>query len=231
MLKHLAASAPGSKLLEVGCSYGFFLANARMHGWDATGIEISDKAATFGRSRGLNIHTGTLDDAHVSSPYDVIVAFDVIEHLVSPMRFLAQCRNLLREDGILMFSTANVASWIAKATGKYWTWHSPPAHIYLFTPEALKRAIAKSSFRLERLWTHQGDANSNLYEYLSALARRWRQRNNGNGVSSAPLTHRPAVRFVRAAIDIAYSPLAVTIDPWLAKRNLQPEVVVIARNS
>src|SRR5436305_15346738 len=37
----------GRRLLDVGCSYGFFLDAARHLGWDVTGIQFSASAASY----------------------------------------------------------------------------------------------------------------------------------------------------------------------------------------
>jgi cyclopropane fatty-acyl-phospholipid synthase-like methyltransferase len=231
-LRNLADSRiPGKKLLEIGCSYGFFLAHARKQGWDVTGIELDREAAAVGRDElSLNIHTGTLEDARLSPPYDVIVAFHVIEHLTDPLRFLRQCNSLLRDNGILMLKTPNVGSWIAKKAGDCWVWHSPPAHIHLFTPQAMHLAATKSGFRMERIWTQRGDSNNNLFERVSAWGRRWyRRKNQTQNRAQTQAFRRPSVKFVRSLTDIVYFPFGLILDPWLAKRNLQPEIVLVAR--
>jgi SAM-dependent methyltransferase len=233
-LRNLADSRiPGKRLLEIGCSYGFFLAHARKQGWDVTGIELNRAAAAVGRNElSLDIHTGTLENTRLSPPYDVITAFHVIEHLVDPLRFLTQCESLLRDDGILMLKTPNVGSWVAKKAGEYWAWHCPPAHIHLFTPEAMHLAATKSGFRMERIWTQRGDSGNNLFERISAWGRRWyRRTNRTQNRGQTNLSSRRPVKFVRSLTDIVYFPVGLILDPWLAKGNLQPEIVLIARKT
>lgn len=56
--------AVSGDLLEIGCSYGFFLSAARKRGWKVTGIEIDSEAAMYARNQlSLNIHSGTLQEA------------------------------------------------------------------------------------------------------------------------------------------------------------------------
>src|SRR5579863_4454279 len=90
------------KLLEVGCSHGTFLLQAREHGWDVRGIELSDGAAQNARGCGLNVSTGTLESEGASlEDFDCIVAWHVIEHIVDIKRFLTLVRLHLRPNGIL----------------------------------------------------------------------------------------------------------------------------------
>jgi len=222
--------ATGVRLLEIGCSYGFLLDYLRQHGWDVTGVEIDDRAASFARhDLSLNVHTGSLENARLSPPYDAILSFDVIEHLRYPMDFLRQCRSLLRDNGIIILTTANVASWIAKVTGQYWCWHSAPAHIHLPTPRAMELAAAKSGFQVTTLRTERGDAGNNLFECITALGRRWRSQ--GSNVRSRPISNGTQwlVRRVSAITDIVYIPFALTIAVWMAHRLLQPELLLIAK--
>ncbi len=222
------------KLLEIGCSYGFFLDRAQKAGWEVTGIELDDTAAKHGRERlGLKIFSGTLESefANLEPPYDAIATFHVIEHTREPLAFLRLCRELLAENGVLILKTPNVASWIAGATGSWWQWLCPPAHIHLFSPKTLEIALMRTGFRVDRIWSRRGDANNNAFELACALGRyaslRKGKEAGSNGRKS--WSDRWQVNAARAASEIAYSPFGFILDPWLGNKGLQPELVAIAR--
>src|SRR5580692_11066382 len=68
---------PGT-LLEVGCSYGHFLAEARDRGWSVQGVELNESAVGFGRAvLGLSIEQGRISDLKErnSSTFDAIAAW------------------------------------------------------------------------------------------------------------------------------------------------------------
>jgi hypothetical protein len=44
----------------------------------------------------------------------VVTAIEIIEHLNSPRHFLAQARELLADDGVLVLSTPNVSDWLGR---------------------------------------------------------------------------------------------------------------------
>jgi SAM-dependent methyltransferase len=239
ILKELGERLPGKgKLLEVGCSYGSFLDAARREGWDAAGIELDDRAARHGRENlSLKILAGTLESemGRLEPPYDAIVTFHVIEHLRDPIEFLKRCRELLREGGVLILKTPNVASWIAQRTGPYWEWLSPPAHIHLFSAGTLELVLQKTGFGAEKIWSQRGDAHNHLFQLVWALRgyialRRHAASKNGAAGSSG---HRsgPAGWQVNAALratEAIYYPLGLVLDRWLERKGLLPELVAIA---
>jgi len=222
------------KLLEIGCSYGLFLDAARQDGWDVTGIELDDHAAACGREKlGLRVFSGTLESesSRLDPPYDAIVSFHVIEHVRDPVGFLRLCRRLIQEDGVLILKTPNVASWIAETTGAHWAWLSPPAHLHLFSPQALEFALKKTGFRVEGIWSRRGDANNNLFELIYAAGRHMASKNRGAAGKGGAnnWSDRWQVRAVRAVSEAVYFPMALLIDPWLGRKGLQPELVAVAR--
>ena len=225
---------PG-KLLEIGCSYGFFLERAQKDGWEVMGIELDDAAAKHGREKlGLKILSGTLESefARLEPPYDAIATFHVIEHTREPLELLRLCRELLAKNGVLILKTPNVSSWIADVTGSWWQWLCPPAHIHLFSPKTLEMALTNTGFRVDRIWSCRGDANNNAFELACALGRyassRKRMEAGINGRKS--WSDRWQVNAARAASEIVYSPFGFFLDPWLGRKGLQPELVATARS-
>src|SRR5689334_19167823 len=64
MLKVLDDAMPSrGTLLEIGASFGFFLAAAREGGWDATGIEVGEEACAYARQQlHVPMLSGSLED-------------------------------------------------------------------------------------------------------------------------------------------------------------------------
>ena len=46
-----------------------------------------------------------LDVEQLSGNYDIVTAFEIVEHLFNPLHFLLQIKNILNEDGTLYLST------------------------------------------------------------------------------------------------------------------------------
>jgi 2-polyprenyl-3-methyl-5-hydroxy-6-metoxy-1,4-benzoquinol methylase len=140
------------KLLELGCAYGFFLMEATRH-FEVAGIELASEAADHARRAGLNVLPGMADEANLRriGPVDVIVLFDVIEHLPQPRETLALCRQFLNAGGIVVITTGDFGSLMAKLAGVHWRLMTPPQHLWFFTRESMHRMSASVGFATERV--------------------------------------------------------------------------------
>jgi 2-polyprenyl-3-methyl-5-hydroxy-6-metoxy-1,4-benzoquinol methylase len=230
--------APAGRLLEIGCSYGFFLDAARTQGWRVEGIELSDRAATYARTElGLPVVGSTLSDLYKQRPvpYDVIVSWHVIEHLTDPTAFLREIAALVRPGGILALRTPNIDSAVAKLAGGGWEWLSAPDHIFMFSSRTLSRWLRSCGFEILLMQTRRGNASSPTFEILrSRLARLLRSRASGEGPRiSAPPPRRFAGRrwysVVRSIVETVSKPLDWFVFPWVARSGKEAELVVVAR--
>jgi len=140
-------------LLEVGAGIGLFLKVAKEDGWEVEGIEPSRWAADYGRKNfGVEIQPKTLVEVRLSGPYDVVVMWDVLEHIVRPLDSLMRVNSLLRDDGLLFLSTVNIASFAGKVLGSRWPWLTR-SHLFYFTPKTLTKMLEKAGFRVVEMKT------------------------------------------------------------------------------
>ena len=97
---------PGSRVLEVGCAAGFFLAALKQAGYDATGIELSAAMAEYGRSRlDVDIQLGDFDQLEVPpESYDGITAWGCDSNFHDVRETYSHMVEALRPGGILAFN-------------------------------------------------------------------------------------------------------------------------------
>lgn len=134
------------KILDLGCGTGDILILLKKLGWDVYGIDIDKEAIKIARSRGLkNVHVGTYEDINLypDGYFDAIRLYHVIEHLDNPFLCLQLLHKKVKLGGKIFLTTPNFDSPIRKLFGKYWANIDAPRHLFLFTPQTLKK-IAKN---------------------------------------------------------------------------------------
>lgn len=144
------------RLLDVGCSAGLFLQEARACGWDVTGVEPSRWLAEQARGRlGADVvvcapfETATLEP----SSYDVVTLWDVLEHVTDPEAFLTKAESLLKPGGLLVVNVPNLRSWIARAFGRRWPLLLPE-HLFYFSPRSLQLLFSQHGLAEPELRVH-----------------------------------------------------------------------------
>ena len=137
-------------ILDVGCGLGFFLDATRQSGWTIYGIDPSNDAINKCKQKGIsNAFVGTLSEVKLPSiQFDVITAFDVLEHVVDPVGFLTQTHSMLASEGILVIAVPNVNSIAARINGKSWSQYILPEHINYFSKNTLTRFLEKNGFKV-----------------------------------------------------------------------------------
>jgi 2-polyprenyl-3-methyl-5-hydroxy-6-metoxy-1,4-benzoquinol methylase len=143
--------ARGRSLLDAGCSCGYFLEVAAADGYDVHGVEFSDNAIAAARPeiRG-RIRRGNLEDlcAEGTSRFDVVTAFDIIEHLARPVDFLRQARRVLQPGGILVVTTPDAGHWLGRLMGSRWPMLQPMQHLTIFSRRAIRLAFEQAGFKV-----------------------------------------------------------------------------------
>jgi SAM-dependent methyltransferase len=141
-------SPAGAALLEVGCAYGLFAARARERGWAVSAMDVSAAGAAHTAARlGIDVHRGQIDDApFASASFDAVVAWDVIEHVPDPARFLTRIHDLLVPAGTVALSLPNAASLPARLLRARWWGLHPLEHIWHFTPATLALVLGDAGF-------------------------------------------------------------------------------------
>lgn len=146
LLAWLAQIRP-SRVLDVGCSDGQFGALVRRQGHVVDGVDLVKHEGVGERldhfieadvSRGLPPDLGS---------YDVIVAGDILEHVVNPHLLLSDLRNHLAPGGQILVSVPNFGHWYPRvkvATGRFDYDQRGPldhTHVRFFTRRTFERLV------------------------------------------------------------------------------------------
>jgi 2-polyprenyl-3-methyl-5-hydroxy-6-metoxy-1,4-benzoquinol methylase len=147
-LRVMQRFVPSGKLLDVGCGAGTFLLEAQKVGYEVYGQEISPYFVSYGRNQqNLHIFEGELKTLRLASQsFDVITAFDVIEHHPDPKALLAEAYRLLKPNGIIVLSTHDIGNIYARLYGSRWRYLNPIGHLTYFTRQTLKTMLKEIGF-------------------------------------------------------------------------------------
>lgn len=118
--------AERKKVLDIGCNTGILLDYARARGCDTAGVEPSSASRDILSDKG---HAAFASIEGVTGRYDVIAAFDLVEHLYDLPKFFNVVSNLLVPDGVILLLTGDIHSLSARLSREHWWYLKAPEHI------------------------------------------------------------------------------------------------------
>jgi SAM-dependent methyltransferase len=203
---HVAAGAAPLRLLDFGCGAGGFLKYLRERGQlagrplELTGHDVGSYADLLRTKDGFRI----LDlDALAREPdatYDVISMIEVIEHLPEPLEPMRLVARLLKPGGLLLLTTGNLESSVARRQGIQYRYCAPEIHVSLFNPRclaALYRRVGLEPYAVR----YHGAVKFKVVKTL-------RHRRVLRALASAALTLPPVVRLIDALYGVSAMPCA-----------------------
>jgi 2-polyprenyl-3-methyl-5-hydroxy-6-metoxy-1,4-benzoquinol methylase len=159
LLREELTRTSANRVVDVGCGGGALVAALAMDGLDVSGMDISRAAVELAARR----HPECTFKAHSvedvpwpipASSQDVVVAFEVIEHLMRPRRLLEGAKTALRRGGHVGLTTPyhglikNVA---LALLGFERHFAVEGDHIRFFTDGELSRLLDETGFRVDRI--------------------------------------------------------------------------------
>jgi SAM-dependent methyltransferase len=172
LIKRQAKSGP-LRILEVGCGTGSNLALLQQYG-QVDAIEPDDPARALAEHRsGIRVQGGLLPDGVQlkDGAYDLIVLFDVLEHIPDDRGTLAALRSKLAPGGRLMV-TVPAAPWM-------WSAHDLAHHHQRrYTARSLTSVFQEAGFRVR----YRSHFNTVLFPLIAAarIAGRLFKRDGGD---------------------------------------------------
>jgi len=141
------------KFLDLGCGSGETMLLLKKLGWEVYGLDINKNAIKYAKARGLtDARYGTYKDIsnYRDGFFDAIRLYHVIEHLDDPRFCLKLIKKKLKNGGELIIGTPNIESFASRLFGRYWYNLDAPRHLFLFSPQTLRRMV-ENEFSVTRL--------------------------------------------------------------------------------
>lgn len=141
---------PDMRVLDVGCSAGFFLHALRPHVGACIGIEFNREDAAFVADElGIPTFTTPVEETDLDEgSFDLITAFHVVEHLDDPRAVLTTLRRYLKPGGHVVFEVPNVDDALLSvySVEPYADfWYREP-HLFNFSPRTFTDLMRQSGY-------------------------------------------------------------------------------------
>lgn len=137
----------GTKILDIGCSTGQLLDYAKTRGAETYGVDFSTDCGEMVSGKGHRFSTAL--SGFDGERFDVVTAFDVIEHVYDLSGFLESAAGILKPGGKLIVLTGDIECLGARICGSRWWYLRYPEHVLFLSRKFFSRRPA--GLRLQRL--------------------------------------------------------------------------------
>jgi 2-polyprenyl-3-methyl-5-hydroxy-6-metoxy-1,4-benzoquinol methylase len=141
------------RLLDFGCGAGLFLSRMHRRGWQAMGLDFSEKVVKQIREKlKLPALTGTLPHPDLApKSFDLVTLWHSLEHVHQPLEILREAHRLLAPGGKVLVAVPNIDSAPFHWFGASWYGLDVPRHLTHFTPITLKKMLMRAGFQFEAM--------------------------------------------------------------------------------
>lgn len=151
----------GSRILDLGCGNGSFIANFRQRGWQLHGFDSSESGIEIAKANFDGIHFFSADVTKESpdffieqcgGPVDVVLSTEVIEHVYAPRSFARLCYAALKPGGFAIITTPyhgylkNLALALAGKMDFHYTALLDGGHIKFWSKKTLRTLLEETGF-------------------------------------------------------------------------------------
>jgi len=149
----IIGSGTAKRLLDVGCGYGFFSAEAMKQGFEVDALEPADIERSIATQvTGIEPSACRFEDWPIEQAYDALLMSQIIEHIIDINEWIFKANQLLREDGVLAIATPNfkgLLHYFLKERDNLSV--SPPYHLSYFSVQSLTALLERHGFIVRRV--------------------------------------------------------------------------------
>ncbi|MDZ7721968.1 MAG: class I SAM-dependent methyltransferase [candidate division KSB1 bacterium] len=137
-------------VLEIGCGTGSLLNEFHNYGIHKLyGIEPSQVACDYAKETfNLNIINGYFSHNSLSEKVDIIILYDVIEHLNKPHALFYEIGKYMTKDTLLLIKTGNTSSLNAKVSKSHWRYYQGEQHVVFYNKKSLKNLLNQHNLEI-----------------------------------------------------------------------------------
>lgn len=181
-------------VLEVGAGLGSFGARLATR-YDYTGLEPDDRSARVARERvesfGGTLVEGTVADLPPRLRFDMVCAFEVLEHIEDDLKALRLWRDRLENGGWLLLSVPAFQS-------RFGAWDEHAGHFRRYDPDEIEPLLREAGFEVRSLQTYGwplGNMSERIRHWIAGRrpvkgGLRERTARSGRALQPGPITGR-----------------------------------------
>jgi 2-polyprenyl-3-methyl-5-hydroxy-6-metoxy-1,4-benzoquinol methylase len=145
----LGETAPGARVLEIGCRHGKTLELMRERGGIVPfGVEPGESEAEEARRAGIDCATCALEAYDPGAlRFDQVQWFHVLEHVHEPLQALLKLRGLLKPEGRMVIEVPNVYQPYGLLEGNFFQ----NVHLVSYSPFTLPALVRRAGFEVTRV--------------------------------------------------------------------------------
>ncbi len=135
--------------MDIGAGYGIFLEEwkARFPETRAIAVEPSSHLAKVCRQKGLEVVEKIAEKVTgYNEMADLVVCFEVLEHVYNPLDFIKTLADYVASDGYLMVSTLGVDGFDIQMLWEKSNSISPPHHINFISIDGFRQLFERAGF-------------------------------------------------------------------------------------
>ena len=140
---------------------------------DIVGIDIDSEAVNNPVSKNLSLYHSSAEKflKKTIKRFDIVLHFELIEHLIDPFKFIRSAHKLLNDKGIMYFHTPNILGLdnVALSYNKFRPLaHGifPPMHLNAFSTQNITNFVIRAGFKLKSIET-PGNFDVDIVKYFA----------------------------------------------------------------
>ncbi len=157
-LSTLLGSRPPAKILDLGCSGGLLAERLADMGHHVTGVDVTEVAGVGERTSAFfkaDLNDGIPPEA--GTGFDIVLAADVLEHVVDPGALIRETRRVLSPEGTAYFCVPNIAHWYPRFRSTFGMFDYDQrgildsTHLRFFTRRSIRKLVERNGFSIRRV--------------------------------------------------------------------------------
>jgi 2-polyprenyl-3-methyl-5-hydroxy-6-metoxy-1,4-benzoquinol methylase len=149
----LHTSSDNLKILDIGGGTGKLASLARLavngEGTKTYVVDLDEEARFEAEKDGHVFSCSTFENWESREKMDLILAYNILEHVPDPRLFLRKMSEILSQDGRIILQTPNYKALDAKIFRKlYWGGLHTPRHFYVYSKNSLTAEIERAHLKV-----------------------------------------------------------------------------------